>query len=146
LYFEDIELNTMRETSCVTIEKDKMIEFAKGYDPIPLHTDEEYARNTRFGKLIAPGVMVFMSVWARYAREIDFAGDQLIAGKSTNIEWFHPVYAGDTVRGKATVTSMKPRNPYNGTVEITIDVFNQNNELVLRDVTETIVARKQDTY
>lgn len=66
------------------IDKDKMLEFAKEYDDVPLHTDEEYAKTTPFGKLIAPGVMSFMAVWAKYL-EVDFLGDELLAGKSTKI-------------------------------------------------------------
>ncbi|WP_303805927.1 MaoC/PaaZ C-terminal domain-containing protein [Ruminococcus flavefaciens] len=66
------------------IDKDKMLEFAKEYDDVPLHTDEEYAKTTPFGKLIAPGVMSFMAVWAKYL-EVDFFGDELLAGKSTKI-------------------------------------------------------------
>ena len=41
-----------------------MMAFAHDYDNIPLHADEEYAKKTPFEKLIAPGVMSFMSVWA----------------------------------------------------------------------------------
>jgi len=142
LYFEDIRLNMTRETSRIRIEKEKMLAFARDYDPIPLHTDEAYAKSTRFGELIAPGVMAFMSVWAKYVEEIDFIGEQLIAGSSTKIEWFSPVFAGDELFGRATVTALSPRNPYNGTAEITIEVFNQNNAMVLRDVTEVVAARK----
>ena len=52
------------------IEKQKMLDFAHTYDNIPLHTDEEYAKASVFGQLIAPGVMSFMSVWAKYL-EVD---------------------------------------------------------------------------
>ena len=83
-----------------------------------------------------------MSVWARYIREIDFAGGQLVAGRSTAMEWFHPVFAGDTVWGRAEVTALVPRNPYNGSAEITIDVYNQDGVLVLRDVTDAVVLRR----
>ena len=71
-----------------------MLALAQDYDNIPLHTDEEYAKSTPFGKLIAPGVMSFMSVWAKYL-EVDFFGSELLAGKSTKIEWLKPVYADD---------------------------------------------------
>lgn len=141
MYFEEIKLNDTVETSAVTIRREDMLAFAEKYDPLPLHTDEEYAKTTRFGKMLAPGVMAFMSVWAKYA-EHGFAGKQLIAGKSTHIEWFHPVFAGDVLRGRAAVTGLTPRNPYNGIVEVTIDVYNQKDELVLKDVTEAVVARK----
>ena len=118
-----------------------MLAFARDYDNIPLHTDEEYAKTTPFGKLIAPGVMSFMSVWAKYL-ENDFFGEELLAGKSTKIEWLKPVYADDVLTGKATITNMVKRNPKNGLVEITIEAYNQNGELVLTDVTEAIVKCK----
>ncbi len=144
MFFEDIKLGQTAQTSKVTIDENKMIAFAQDYDPIPLHMDMSYAEKTRFGKLIAPGVMVFMSVWARYTKEIDFAGEELIAGQSTSMKWYLPVFAGDTVYGKASITALAPRNPYNGNVEITIDVFNQDDVLVLSDVTEAVVKRRRE--
>ena len=120
------------------IEKEKMLAFAKTYDNIPLHTDEAYAKSSPFGALIAPGVMSFMSVWARYL-EVDFFGKELLAGKSTKIEWHKPVYAQDVLHGTAEITRLEKRNPKNGLVEITIYAYNQNNVLVLTNVTEAIV-------
>ena len=125
------------------IEKEKMIAFARDYDNIPLHTDEEYAKNTPFGRLIAPGVMSFMSVWAKYL-EVDFFGEQLLAGKSTKIEWHKPVFAEDVLTGKAVVTGLVRRSERNGLVEITIEAYNHNGELVLTDVTEAIVKCRPD--
>ena len=115
-----------------------MIAFAKRYDPVPLHHDEEFARNTRYGQLVAPGVMAFMAVWARFI-DTNLLGDELICGKSTRIEWFKPVFAGDTLTGTARVTNITRRNPYNGIAEITIDVRNQHGDVVLTDVTESVV-------
>lgn len=126
------------------IEKEKMVSFARDYDNIPLHTDEEYAKNTPFGKLIAPGVMSFMSVWARYL-EVDFFGKELLAGKSTKIEWTKPVFADDVLIGKAVITDLVKRNAKNGLVTVAIDVCNQNGELVLKSVTEAIVKCKPVT-
>lgn len=142
MYFEDIKLNMTADISPAVIEKEKMIEFALTYDNIPLHTDEEYAKNTPFGRIIAPGVMSFMSVWAKYL-EVDFFGTELLAGKSTKIEWIKPVYADDVLAGKAEVTNLVRRNAKNGLVEITIKAYNQNGELVLTDVTEAIIKCKQ---
>ena len=105
------------------------------------HTDEEYAKASPFGRLIAPGVMSFMSVWAKYL-EVDFFGEALLAGKSTRIEWHKPVYDGDILYGKAEITNLVPRSPRNGLVEITIEVFNQKSTHVLSNVTEAIVKRQ----
>ena len=141
MYFDDIKIGMQTEIAPAVIEKEKMMTFARDYDNIPLHTDEEYAKKTPFGKLIAPGVMSFMSVWVKYL-EVDFFGEELLAGKSTKIEWLKPVYAEDILTGKATVTNTIKRNAKNGLVEITIEAYNQNGELVLTDVTEAIVKCK----
>ena len=124
------------------IEREKMLAFAHTYDPIPLHTDEEYAKASPFGRLIAPGVMSFMSVWAKYLEQ-DFFGRELLAGKSTKIEWIRPVYAEDVLRGRAEITGLLRRSPRNGLVEVTVRAWNQNGDLVLTDVTEAIVKCRE---
>ncbi len=138
MYFDNLKVGMTTDTAPAVIEKEKMLDFARLYDNIPLHTDEEYAKNTSFGRLIAPGVMSFMSVWAKYL-EADFFGEELLAGKSTKIEWMKPVFADDILTGTATITRLEKRNPKNGLAELTIEVKNQNGELVLTDVTEAIV-------
>ena len=138
MYFNDLKISMAVEISPAVIEKEKMFSFARVYDNIPLHTDEEYAKSTPFGKLIAPGVMSFMSVWAKYL-EVDFFGKELLAGKSTKIEWIRPVFAEDVLTGKAIITKLEKRNERNGLVEISIDAYNHNGELVLKNVTEAIV-------
>ncbi|MEE0968783.1 MAG: MaoC/PaaZ C-terminal domain-containing protein [Clostridia bacterium] len=141
MYFEELKTGMTVDTAPAVIEKEKMVAFARDYDNIPLHTDEEYAKSTPFGKLIAPGVMSFMSVWAKYL-EVDFFGAELLAGKSTKIEWLKPVFADDVLTGKATITNLVKRNAKNGLVEVTIEAYNQKGELVLTDVTEAIVKCK----
>ena len=141
MYFDDIRLGMTVEIAPTTIEKEKMLAFARDYDPIPLHTDEAYAKASPFGALIAPGVMSFMSVWAKYLEQ-DFFGAELLAGKSTKIVWEKPVYANDVLTGKATITNLVKRNQKNGLVEISIEAYNQHGQLVLTDVTEAIVKCK----
>ena len=141
MYFEEFVLGSITNIEPVIINKEDMLSFANKYDPIPLHTDEAYAQSTIFGNLIAPGVMSFMSVWAKYL-ETDLAGDELLAGKSTKIEWFKPVFADDILTSTCTVSKLTKRNEKNGIVELTFEALNQNGELVLTDVTEMIVKCK----
>ena len=54
MYFDDLKIGMERECAPAVIEKEKMMDFARDYDNIPLHTDEEYAKSTPFGGLIAP--------------------------------------------------------------------------------------------
>ncbi|MBQ4647530.1 MAG: MaoC family dehydratase N-terminal domain-containing protein [Clostridia bacterium] len=141
MYFDDLKVGMAVDTAPAVIKKEKMLAFAYDYDNVPLHTDEEYAKKTPFGKLIAPGVMSFVSVWAKYL-EVDLFGDALPAGKSTKIEWLKPVFADDVLTGRATVTKLEKRSEKNGLVELIIEAYNQNGVHVLTDVTEAIVKCK----
>lgn len=138
MYFEELTVGMTAQTAPAVIEKQKMLDFALDYDNVPLHTDEEYAKTTPFGEIIAPGMMSFLAVWAKYL-EVDFFGGELLAGKSTRIEWMKPVFAGDVLTGKATVTNLIRRNEKNGLAEVSIDIYNQNGALVMTAVTEAVV-------
>ena len=143
MYFDELKVGMTVDTEPTVIKKEKMVAFALDYDNIPLHTDEEYAKSTPFGALLAPGVMSFMSVWAKYL-EVDFFGRELLAGKSTKIEWLKPVYAEDVLTGKVTVTRLEKRSPKNGLIEVTVEAYNQHGVLVLTDVTEAIVKCRME--
>jgi acyl dehydratase len=142
MYFDDLKVGMTVQIAPAVIEKEKMMDFARSYDNIPLHTDEAYAKASPFGALIAPGVMTFMSVWAKYLEQ-DFFGKELLAGKSTKIEWHKPVYVLDVLHGNAEITRLENRSSRNGLVEVTINAYNQNNVLVLSNVTEAIVRCRE---
>ena len=69
-------------------------------------------------------------------------GEELIAGKSTKIEWFKPVFADDVLNAQAKVTGLTKRNARNGIVELTLTAYNGKGELVLSNITEAIVKCK----
>lgn len=142
MYFDEFTLGMKKELEPAVIDKGDMLDFALKYDNVPLHTDEEYAKNTHFGTIIAPGVMSFMAVWAKYL-EVDFFGEELIAGMSTKIEWMAPVFAGDVLTGTAEITKLTARSEKNGIVELTINVVNQDGKSVLKDTTEALIKRKR---
>ena len=141
MFLDEIKIGGKIEISPAVIEEEEMLSFSRRFNNIPVHTDADFAKTTKFGKPLASGVMSFLAVWANYVQQ-DFAGEQLIAGKSSKIDWFKPVFAGDVLTGTAEVTAITPRNEFNGVLEVTIDVFNQSGELVLKNVTESIVKRK----
>jgi len=142
MYLDELREGMEWDLAEVVIDRERMMDFARLYDPLPLHLDEEYAKNTRFGGMIAPGVMSFMSVWAEFVKTGVF-GDQLVAGLSTKIEWFKPVYAGDALHGKIRISRIVRRNTHNGLAETTMIIKNQHGEDVIRNVTESIVLYRE---
>lgn len=143
MYFDDLKIGMSKKLEPAVIDREDMLDFARKYDNVPLHTDDEYAKNTHFGQIIAPGVMSFMVVWAKYL-EVDFFGEELIAGMSTKIEWFSPVFAGDELTGTAEITNLTVRNEKNGLAELTTEIVNQNGVRVIRNITEAVVKRRRE--
>ncbi len=141
MYFEELKPGMSAVLPSVVMNKDDMISFSKKYDNIPLHTDEEYAKGTRFKGLIASGMMTYLEIWAKYI-EIDFFADELIAGKSTYIEWLRPVFPDDVLTGTVTLTKLTEKNEKSGIATITVTAVNQRGECVIRTETEAVVKRK----
>ena len=138
MYFDELRVGMAADVAPVTIEKQAILDFSRRYDDLPLHTDEEYAKTTPFGSIIASGVLSYMSVWSKYL-ESDFFAGGLLAGKSMRVEWHRPVYPGDTLTARAEVTKLTPRSERNGLAELTIRAWNQRGEQVLTGINEAVV-------
>lgn len=141
MYFDDFNEGDSFDIGSVRIDRDKMKAFALEYDPQPIHADEEHGKNSRFGDIIAPGIMSFMSVWSLFVKN-DIITDRFIAAQSFRINWFSPVFSGDTLTGKAHIDKLIPRNPYNGIVEVGLTIYNQDGDMVMDTTTEAILERK----
>ena len=70
----------------------------------PIHLDEEFARNTRFGKRIAHGMLSGAFISAVLGNEFK---DLKIIYLSQTLKFTAPVFIGDTVTTTATVTNIR---------------------------------------
>jgi 3-hydroxybutyryl-CoA dehydratase len=142
MFFEDFQLGRSFDIPQVTINEEQVLAFAEEYDPLPIHLDKEYAAASRFEQLLAPGIMTFMKVWAEFVR-MQVWSENLVAGLSSKIEWLAPVFIGDILHGKAWVSDRCRRNAYNGMIEFTVDIYNQDDEKVIIDTTQMVVNARE---
>ena len=95
-YFEDFAAGRIfKPSGRVRVEKDEIIAFAKQYDPQAFHLDEEAARKSIFGRLVASGwhtAALTMSLIAR--SEYRPAGGTIGLGFE-GLRWPTPVLPGD---------------------------------------------------
>ena len=92
-------------------------------DHNPIHLDETYASTTRFGRRIAHGMISAGLISASVAN--GWPGAIYL---SQTLEFRAPVYLGDTVTAKATVTAVRADKPV---VTYRTVCYNQDEALVL---------------
>jgi 3-hydroxybutyryl-CoA dehydratase len=127
---DDFHVGDRVVTRARTIELSDITAFAGlTWDFYPLHTDEEYARTTRFGGRIAHGPFVY-SV-AVGLMPIDWFGDAIVAFLGVDrLRHLAPVRPGTTLHVEAEVTSVEPRGS-GGVVMVRYDVVDQAAEKVM---------------
>jgi len=117
-YFEDLVIGETEELGSYTFEPDDIIGFARQFDPQRFHVDPEAARHSLFGGLCASGwhtAGIWMKLMVAYrdrirAYALAHGGRPARLGPSpgfTNMKWLKPVYAGDTITYRTTVTSKR---------------------------------------
>ncbi len=86
--------------------RDTIRHFVDGIgDRNPLYRDPQYARNTRYGRLTAPGCFLF-SVYYPIARGSSMPGIHGLIGE-INWEWFKPILEGDEFTYSDTLTDIQ---------------------------------------
>jgi len=94
-------------------------------DHNPIHLDEEVAKNTRFGRRIAHGMLsgAFISAVLGY----EFS-ERSIVYLSQTLKFTAPVFIGDTVTATATVKNIREDKPI-----ITLETIctNQNGDVLV---------------
>lgn len=56
LFFEDLEVGRPIELGSYTITEEEIVAFGERYDPLPIHVDEDAAKESMYGERIASGL------------------------------------------------------------------------------------------
>ena len=144
-YFEDFAVGeTLKPSGRVRVEKDEIVAFAKKFDPQPFHLDEDAARQSIFGRLVASGwhtAALTMSLIAR--SETRAIGGTIGLGFDT-MRWPVPVFPGDELRIETEVLETRPSKsrPDRGLVKMRTRTLNQHGEVVQEIIGNAMVPRR----
>lgn len=149
IYFDDIEVGYRRELGSYSFTADEIKRFARQFDPQPFHIDEEAAKRSHFGGLVASGwhtASVFMKLQSRMINEI--GADIRKSGPSPgyrNLRWLKPVFAGDTLTYSTEVVRKRElaSRPQWGIVFSHITAVNQRGDLVFEFEGSVMFARRE---
>lgn len=102
----------------------------------PLHVDEAYARQSRFGARIAHGVFTTGLISAALGNELPGPGGIYLSQK---IDFTAPVYLGDTIKAVVEVSSWRPDKRV---ITLKTDVYNQDEKHVASGEAVMMVERR----
>jgi len=144
VYFEDIEVGQAQRFGHYEVTREEIIEYARQFDPQPFHVDEETARRSMFGGLIASG-------WHTGAMLIRMVCDHAIPGTATSgalgfddLKWLKPVRPGDVLSVETTVVEkIESRSRRDvGTVKVESRVVDQRDQAVMT-LTSLVLYRRR---
>ncbi len=147
-YFEDAVVGEVFEAPRVVhMTKQAIREFALQWDPQRYHIDDEAAAASFAGGLTASAIHTF-AIGQKLAHESGFFDIDPIVGLAIeNLQIFQPVMAGDHLRGRVTITAMRPSRsrPEQGIIENLTEVLNQDGDVVLQYALTELVRRRPAT-
>ena len=142
-FFEDVQLGESIASPTFTVDRDEMVEFARRWDPLPIHVDDD-AGNAVFGGITAPGVFV-LAVKMRLVHQLPPVA--IIASLGYDEVRFHaPMRPGDTVYAVQEWVSKRASEskPDRGIVTIRFSLVNQEGVTILSHL-DTVLVRRRET-
>jgi acyl dehydratase len=154
-YFEDLRIGERNEIGSHTFTAEEIKAFAARFDPQPFHLDEEAAKRSHFGGLVASGwhsaamwMRLAVDRRKRLAEEARARGEPVAAlGPSPGfreLKWLLPVYAGDTITYATEVIDKRvsASRPGWGLMHVLNTGTNQHGKLVLSFLSTAFVERR----
>ena len=143
-YFDEMEIGQKWVMKGRTITEADVVNFAGlSGDYTQLHTDEEHAKSSLFGKRVAHGVLV-LSIATGLAVRLGFIEGTALAFRELTCKFSQPVFFGDTIHVKARVKELKPMPRLGGgSVIFDVWVINQDGKTVQKGEWNMLIASKE---
>lgn len=145
-YFEDVTVGDRRDLGVVTAEGEEMVEFAKRYDPQPVHTDPDAASETHFGGLVASGWYTASLCMRVLVEEVLRDAAALGALGLEELRWSAPVRPGDEleVTNEVLAKRQSESKPTRGIVTAELTASRPDETEVLMWTANVLWARRGD--
>ncbi len=135
VYFEDLPEGATFWSNEIVVNKDEMLQYARQNDPWPFHVDEDAAKKTAFGALVASGGYT-ISLTYRLFHTICNTPETIWAfqgGFDWHISFLRPLRPGDRVRYRVVIGSKRfSSKPGRGIVNSVCSLINQDGEEAFR--------------
>ena len=141
-YFEDFELGETFTIPSKTLTDAHFLFFAGlTGDNHPIHYDVEHAKQTRFGKPIAHGLLVASMTAAGASTLSPHTEGSIVAFLEQSSRFVKPVLLGDTIYPVLEVSELVPKREV-GVVRLRSRVRNQRDEICLEGMHAYLIKKR----
>jgi len=145
LYAEDFAVGQEFALESHTVTADEIVDFARQFDPQPFHLDEDAARESMFGGLVASGWHV-VSLTNRLMTDALFSRMALQGGHGTDeVRFLEPVRPGDTLTGVVEVVDISDPESRPQHRDVSLAVTTRNGESEVLTMTNHAMVARQGT-
>jgi acyl dehydratase len=132
-YFEDYKQGAVHEYGYITVTEAEMLDFARAFDPQPIHVDPAVAAQGPFHGLIASGWHTGSIMMRLFADHYLSRVASLASPGVDDLRWPAPLRPGDSVKLRVTTveTRRSRSKPDRGVVRSRVELITQNDETVL---------------
>ena len=132
-YLDDLTVGEAWTGEPFELTEVEIVDFARQFDPQPMHLDPDSAQARRFGGLIASGWHVASRVMREFVDARIFGDVPLLGLGIDDLRWRRPVRPGDRLTVRREVLEIVPseKQPDRGRVKTVTQVTNQDGDLVM---------------
>lgn len=143
-YFEDFQVGQVHELGSYVLTREELIAFAQKYDPQPFHVDDEAARNSIFGGIIASGWQTAAICHRLLVKSVLEDSASMGSPGVDELRWLRPVRPGDTLSARIEVLESTPSRskPDRGSIRTRMEVRNQAGEVVMTESAAILFRRR----
>ena len=144
MYFEEFQPGQRITSAGRTVTEADIVNFAGlSGDFTQIHTDAEYAKNTMMKQRVAHGILVLAIASGLAIQTGVLEGTVILFREISEWKFTRTVFIGDTVHVEMEVKETKEiRRLGGGSVVIDLAVKNQNGEVVMHGMWNTLVASR----
>jgi acyl dehydratase len=143
-YFDDVMLGDEGTTPEVTVTKEMIRAYADlTGDQTPVHVDEEFAKASHFGGIVAHGLFgLSLADGLKTQGTLQFPPG---ASLGWNWDFLKPIRAGDRLHVKYRIGAMREtKKPGWGIVNLASELINQDGEVVQKGEHKLMILRRPD--
>ena len=131
--FEAFSAGQVIEGEPIPVTREAIVGFARQFDPQPFHLDEEAARGTFVGTLIASGWQTAGLGMRLLQRDVFRGGSSRGAPGIDRLRWLKPVRPGDTLRLSCRIeeTRASASKPDRGFVRMAVTLLDGRDEAAM---------------